>query len=47
MNEELTSNYIKNDEPPFSKDELDYKNLITKLEDIKSTIVLLEKAILK
>ena len=47
MNEEFTSNNKKNDEPSLSREELNYKNLITKLEDIKSTIVLLEKAILK
>ena len=49
MNEELTSNNnnIKNDEPSLSREEFDYKNLITKLEEIKTTIALLEKTIFK
>jgi len=47
MNEEWTSNNIKNDEPSFSSDEFDYKNLITKLEEIKTTIALLQKTIFK
>ena len=45
MNEELTSNNIKNDEPNLSEEEFDYKNLITKLEEIKTTIALLGKKI--
>jgi len=47
MNEEFTSNNKKNDEPSLSREEFDYKNLITKLEEIKTTIALLEKAIFK
>ena len=47
MNEEFTSNNKKNDEPSLSREELDYKNLITKLEEIKTTISLLEKIIFK
>ena len=47
MNEEFTSNNKKNDEPSLSREEFDYKNLITKLEEIKITIALLEKAIFK
>tara|TARA_B100000282_G_scaffold152472_1_gene109761 strand:+ start:311 stop:454 length:144 start_codon:yes stop_codon:yes gene_type:complete len=47
MNQEFTSNNIKNDEPSLSSEELDYKNLITKLEEIKTTIALLEKTIFK
>ena len=47
MNEEFTSNNIKNDEPSFSSKEFDYKNLITKLEEIKTTIALLQKTIFK
>ena len=47
MNEEFTSNNKKNDEPSLSREEFDYKNLITKLEEIKSTISLLEKIIFK
>ena len=46
MNEEFTSN-IKNDEPSLIRDDFDYKNLITKLEEIKTTISLLEKTIFK
>ena len=45
MNKEFTSNNIKNDEPSFSSEEFDYKNLITKLEEIKATISLIEKTI--
>mgnify|MGYP001325329588 FL=1 len=47
MNEEFTSNNKKNDEPSLSREEFDYKNLITKLEEIKTTISLLEKIIFK
>ena len=47
MNEEFTSNNKKNDEPSLSREEFDYKNLITKLEDIKTTIALLQKTIFK
>ena len=47
MNEEFTSNIKKNDEPSLSREEFDYKNLITKLEEIKTTISLLEKTIFK
>ena len=47
MNVEFTSNNKKNDEPSLSREEFDYKNLITKLEEIKTTIFLLEKIIFK
>ena len=47
MNEEFTSNNKKNDEPSLSREEFDYKNLITKLKEIKTTISLLEKIIFK
>ena len=47
MNEEFASNNIKNDEPSLSSDEFDYQNLLTKLEEIKTTIALLEKTIFK
>ena len=47
MNEEFISKNIKNDEQSFSSDEFDYKNLITKLEEIKTTIDLLQKTIFK
>ena len=45
MNEEYTSNNIKNDEGSLGREEFDYQNLITKLEEIKTTIALLEKTI--
>ena len=45
MNENLTSNYIENDEINQNDEESDYKNLITKLKEIKSTILLLGKTI--
>ena len=47
MNEEFTSNNKKNDEPCLSREELDYTILITKLEEINTTISLLEKTIFK
>ncbi len=47
MNEEFASNNIKNDRPSLSIDEFDYQNLFTKLEEIKTTIALLEKTIFK
>ena len=47
MNEEFTSKNIKNNEASLSREEIDYKNLITKLEEIKTIIALLEKAIFK
>ena len=47
MNQEFTSNNKKNDEPSLSMEEFDYKNLITKLQEIKTTIALLEKTIFK
>ena len=47
MHEELTSNNIKNDEPSAGREEFDYQNLITKLQEIKTIISLLEKTIFK
>ena len=47
MNEEFTSNNKKNYEPSLGREEFDYKILITKLEEIKTTISLLEKTIFK
>ena len=47
MNQEFTSNNKKNDEPSLSMEEFDYKNLITKLKEIKTTIALLQKTIFK
>ena len=47
MSENFNSNNIANDEFNFIKEESDYKDLITRLKDIKSTIALLEKTIFK
>ena len=47
MNKNLNSNIIENDEfNPNNKDG-DYKDLITRLKEIKLTIALLEKTIFK
>ena len=43
----LNSNYIENDELNLKNEERDYKDLIAKLKEIKSTIALLEKTIFK
>ena len=45
MSENLNSNYIKNDQFNMNPEDSDYKDLITKLKEIKSTIFLLEKTI--
>ena len=47
MNENFTSNYIKNDEFTLNTEESDYKHLITVLKEISETIALLEKTISK
>ena len=47
MSENLTSNNFENDEFNQNAEEIDYKNLITRLKEIKSTIDLLEKTISK
>ena len=43
MNKDLSSNQIDNEEIDFSPGDIDYRNLINKLQEIKSTITLLEK----
>ena len=43
MNEKFTSNNIENDELTLNTEESDYKNLVTSLREISSTIALLEK----
>ena len=43
MNDEFTSNDIANNESFKNIEDSDYKNLLSKLKDIKSTIALLEK----
>ena len=47
MRENLNSNNIENDEFHLNNEESDYKDLITRLNEIKSTIALLEKTIFK
>ena len=47
MSENLNSNNIENDEFNLTDEESDYKDLITRLKEIKSTIVLLKKTIFK
>ena len=47
MNENLNSNNLKNNEFDLNNEDSDYKDLITKLKEIKSNIALLEKVILK
>jgi len=47
MSENLNSNNIENDEFNLNTDEIDYKNLVIRLKEIKSTIALLEKTIFK
>ena len=47
MSENLNSNNIENDEFNAINADNDYKDLITKLVEIKSTIALLEKTIFK
>jgi len=46
MSESLNSNNIENDFN-LNNEESDYKDLITRLKEIKSTISLLEKTIFK
>ena len=47
MSENSNLNNIENDEFNLINDEIDYKDLITRLNEIKSTIDLLEKTIFK
>ena len=47
MNENLNSNNIENDEFNLNNEDSDYKDLITKLREIKLNIALLEKTIFK
>ena len=47
MSEYLTSNNIERDELNLNNEEIDYKNLINKLKEIKINITLLEKTIFK
>ena len=47
MSGNLNSNNLENDEFIFNNQDSDYKDLIEKLKEIKSTISLLEKIIFK
>ena len=47
MSENLNSNNIENDEYNLSNEDRDYKDLITRLREIKSKIALLGKTIFK
>ena len=47
MSENLNSNNIENNEFNLNNEDSDYKDLITKLKEIKLTIALLEKTIFK
>ena len=47
MSENLNSTNIKNDELNLKNEDSDYKDLITRLREIKSNISLLEKTIIK
>ena len=47
MSENFNPINIENDEFNLNNEEIDYKNLITRLREIKSKIVLLEKTMFK
>ena len=47
MDEEFLSKDIENEEVTLNTEESDYKNLITRLKEIKKTISLLEKTIFR
>ena len=47
MSQNLNSNNIENDDFNLINEDIDYKDLIVKLKEIKSTIALLEKTIFK
>ena len=47
MSENLNSNDIDNDEFNLNTEDSDYKDLMVKLKEIKSTIALLEKTTFK
>ena len=47
MSQNLNSNNIENDEYNLNNEDIDYKDLINRLKEIKSTIALLEKTIFK
>ena len=47
MSENLNSNSIENNDFNLINEDIDYKDLLTRLNEIKSTIALLEKTIFK
>ena len=47
MSENLNSNNFENDEFNLNNEEGDYSDLITRLIEIRATIALLEKTIIK
>ena len=47
MSENLNSHNNENDEFNLNNEDIDYKDLINRLKEIKSTIALLEKTIFK
>ena len=47
MSENFNSKSIENDEFNLNNEDRDYKDLINRLKEIKSTIALLEKTIFK
>jgi len=47
MGENLNSNNIENDDSNPINEDSDYKDLINRLKEIKSTIALLEKKVFK
>ena len=47
MSENFNSNNIENEEFYLNSEDSDYKDLITRLREIKSKIALLEKTIFK
>ena len=47
MSEKFTSNNIQNDEFNLSNKEIDYKNLVIRLKNIRLNIALLEKTIFR
>ena len=47
MSENFNSNNIENDEFNLINEDSDYKDLMTRLKEIKTTIALLERTIFK
>ncbi len=47
MSENFNSNDIENDDFNLTNEDSDYEDLITRLKEIKATISLMEKAIIK